>query len=162
MSKTSIGESYRMATLEHLDLVVGEALENIVEASNEVRKIDVIDVKEALKHLGKAITELWHIRETIYSLKPELKRDFVQEHEKDKVRYEQLSTLRERACQAEANSDLDAAIMIYDELRQSSRFGYFNMVAEAGLYRVSKSLSHPSSVKISEKQEMEKGENMDP
>jgi hypothetical protein len=126
-----------MATLEHLDLVLGEALEAIEEASNEVRGIETVDAKEALKHLGKAVTELWHVRETIYSLKPELKRDFVQEYEKDKVRYEELSMLRESARQAEEQPDLDTAVKIYEELRQTSRFGYFRMIAEAGLYRLS-------------------------
>ncbi|MHC1727567.1 MAG: hypothetical protein AB9866_16455 [Syntrophobacteraceae bacterium] len=148
-----------MATLEHLDLVLGEALEGIVEASNEVRGIDIVDAKEALKHLGKAVSELWHVRETIYSLKPELKRYFVQEHEEDKVRYEELSMLRERAHQAEENSDFDAAARIYEELRQTSRFGYFRMIAEAGLYRVSRSLCHsPHSDVTSRKQGSEKGE----
>ena len=40
-----------MATLEHLDLVLGEALEAIEEASKEVRLIGKLDTKETLKTL---------------------------------------------------------------------------------------------------------------
>ena len=125
-----------MATLEHLDLLLGEALENIIEASSEIRDIDILEHKEALRHLGKATAELWSIRETIYSLKPDVKRDFIREHEQNRMRYEELSKLQERAYQAEMDSNFEAAIELYQELRQSSRFGYFCLIAEAGLYRL--------------------------
>jgi hypothetical protein len=130
-------ETFSMASLGHLDLLLGEALECIVKASSEVRGIDKIGAEEALKHFGKAITELWHVRETIYRLKPELKRDFVREYEEGKVRYEELTELLERASQAEGNSNFKAAMKLYQELRQTSRFGYFRMMAEAALYRLS-------------------------
>jgi hypothetical protein len=134
-----------MASLEHLDLLLGEALECIVKASKEVRGIDTVDSEEALRHFGKAITELWHVRETIYSLRPELKRDFVREYENGKLRYEELSELRERAGEAEGNSDLESAKKLYQELRQTSRFGYFRLIAEAALYRLSEPISHSSN-----------------
>jgi hypothetical protein len=136
-----------MDILEHLDLILGEALDCIVEISSELRQLETFDQKEMSKHLGKAISELWYIRDAVYRLRPDLKPDFVREHEHNKIRYDELSELVKLANKADGNSDFETATKLYEELRQRSRFGYFRMIAEAGLYRVSKSLYDSSNTK---------------
>lgn len=127
-----------MASLEHLDLVLGEALERIVEAVQEVRKISIPDEKGAVRDLGMAINMLWGVREALYKIKPELKRDLVREIEQDKPRWEELNDIALKAAFAEENGDIDEATDLLHKLLTSSRFGYFRLLAEAGLYRVSK------------------------
>lgn len=126
-----------MASLEHLDLLLGEALECIVQAADEVRDIDIDNRKEILMRLGTATSELWGIREILYKINSSLKRDFVREFEHDKERFENLNELQINAYKAEKNGDLDYAMSIYQKLLKISRFGYFRLLAEAGLYRVS-------------------------
>ncbi|MEW6296041.1 MAG: hypothetical protein AB1467_07205 [Candidatus Diapherotrites archaeon] len=127
-----------MSSLEHLDLLLGEALESIMGASSEVKGLTMIDQKETLMLLGRIVCELWDIRDKIYFLKPELKRDFVREYEEDEQRYEKLKDLQMQAYEAENIGHIDYAISLYKELFEISRFGYFRLLAEAGLYRLSK------------------------
>ncbi len=124
-----------VASLENLDLLLGEALEYIVESSNEVRKINLLDQNQTLMRLGRAVCELWEVRDNIYQLRPDIKRDFVQEYEKDEQRFEKLNDLHKRAYEAETNAAIDEAIKLYKELLSTSSFGYFRLLAEAGLYR---------------------------
>ena len=127
-----------MSSLEHLDAVLGEALEFLMEASNEVRGVNIINQKDLLRKLGRTVSELWSIREEIYRIEPSLKRDFIVEHEQDKQRYEELSDLQIKAYNAEKEGDVDAATNFYQELLTISRFGYFRLLSEAALYRLSK------------------------
>jgi hypothetical protein len=127
-----------MASLNHIDMLLGESLECIDEAAGEIRDIDFPDQRETLKQLGRTICELWEVRERIYKIRPDLKRDLVIEYEKDKQRFEELDDLKNRALGAEKNSATEEARGLYQTLLATSRFGYFRLLAEAGLYRVSK------------------------
>jgi hypothetical protein len=124
-----------MASLEHLDILLGDSLELIIEAASEVRGIDQIDNKIFLMKIGKVVTSIWSIREDLYKIKPSLKRDFVVERELDKVRYETLGKLFQEALLEEENDNFEAARSFYQKLYDDSRFGYFRLLAEAGLYR---------------------------
>jgi hypothetical protein len=126
-----------MSSYEHLDALLGEALECIIEAAGEVREIIGLNKKESLMSLGRATSELWKVRDGIYSIRPELKRDFVQEREQDKVRYEKLGELHNREYAAERTGQIDSAIVLYGELLNVSCYGFFRLVAEAALYRLS-------------------------
>ena len=127
-----------MGSLEHLDLLLGEALESMDQAAGEVREIIAVNQKDCLRRLGRAIAELWEIREEIYGTRPDLKRDFAEEYEQDKERYETLQRQHKRAAVAEKQGDLELARKLYQELLDTSGFGFFRLVAEAGLYRASK------------------------
>ncbi len=89
-----------MASFEHLDLLLGEALECIDEAAREVRELGLHDPdgEKALFYMGNAIGQLWGIRdEILHKLKPELKRDFVREIEQDERRWEDLNEINLKA-----------------------------------------------------------------
>ena len=126
-----------MTSYEHLDLLLGEALECITKAAGEVEEVIGLNKKESLMSLGRATRELWKIREGIYGIRPDLKWDFMKEREKDKPRYEKLGELENRAYEAERTGQGDSAIGLYRELLDSSRYGFFRLVAEAALYRLS-------------------------
>jgi hypothetical protein len=128
-----------MASFEHLDLLIGQALECMDGAAGEIRDLSLYNQKELLKKIGLSIYELWEVRNSIYEIKPELKRDFLKKYEQDKARYEELSELHRQAYAAEkAGEDLTAR-NLYQKLMDASRFGFFRLLAEAGLYRVSQS-----------------------
>ncbi len=127
-----------MASLEHLDLVLGEALERIIEAVQEVRDLAFPDEKGVVRDLGMAINMLWEVREVAYKIKPELKRDFVREIEQDKTRWEELNEIALKAGTAERDGEIDQAVSFFNKLLTTSHFGYFRLLAEAGLYRVSR------------------------
>jgi hypothetical protein len=127
-----------MASLEHLDILLGDSLERIVEAADEVRGIDQIDNKAFLMKIGKVVTSVWSIREDLYKIKPSLKRDFVVEREQDKVRYETLDKLFKDALSKEESGNFELARLLYQKLYEVSSFGYFRLLAEAGLYRNNK------------------------
>jgi hypothetical protein len=130
-----------MASLENIDLLIGQALEHIDEAAGEIKEIGLISQKDQLMRLGRAICELWEVREEIYKIKPEIKRDFVKEHSENKQRFENLSALFNKGFEAEKNGDIEEAGSAYGELLNISKFGYFKSLAEAGLYRVKNQLS---------------------
>jgi tetratricopeptide (TPR) repeat protein len=130
-----------MATLEHLDLLLGEALECMEEAAHEARGLALLepDNGQILRYIGNALGQLWGIRdEILYRLKPELKRDFVKEIEQDKTRWEELNEIHEKAYLAESKGEIHEAMSLFNKLLTASRFGYFRLLAQAGLYRVSK------------------------
>ncbi len=77
-----------MATFEHLDLLLGQALECMEEAANEIRALSLLKQKEMIKHIGRSIVELWEVRDVIYEIKPDIKRDFANEFSNDKQRFE--------------------------------------------------------------------------
>ena len=127
-----------MASFEQLDLLLGEALENMMGAAQEIRALDTQKTKEYLRHIGMATGELWAIREDVYSVRPDIKRDFVTESRSDPPRFEKLSELHQRAGVAEEEGDVVSARALYTELQNSSPYGWFKLLAEAGLYRTSK------------------------
>jgi len=126
-----------MASLEHIDLELGEALECMMGAAADMRSVDTLNASEQLKRIGKATMVLWEIREEIYRLRPDLKVEHAQEIEQNKVRYEQLSAIHERARAAEDAGELQTARMAFVELLDASQYGHFTRLAEAGLYRTS-------------------------
>ena len=77
-----------MRSYEHLDLLLGQALECIDEASGEIKGLSILKQKDLLKHLGHSIVEIWEVRNAIYEIKPEIRRDFVTEYSNDPQRYE--------------------------------------------------------------------------
>lgn len=129
-----------MASLEHLDILLGDSLERLVEASDEVRNIQVFDdvnKKRLLRRMGRLVSEIWSFRDEIYGIEPSLKRDFILEHEQDRERYESLNKLHLEAFEMEKIDNIDLARELYQQLYSVSRFGYFRLLAESGLYRVS-------------------------
>jgi hypothetical protein len=126
-----------MASFEQLDLLLGEALENMMGAAAEIRALNTEYTKEGIKHIGMATLELWQIRDHIYSVRPDIKRDFVAEHERDPQRFEELNDLHISAGTAEERGDIALARTLYNDLLHRSRYGWFKLLAEAGLYRTS-------------------------
>lgn len=126
-----------MNSIEQLDLLLGQALENIMGAADEIRSLGLQESDAYIKHIGKATMELWDIRESLYALRPDIKRDFLSELESDPARYEQLSQLHQQAMVAETSGDMGSARTFYQELRERSKYGWFTLLAEAGLYRTS-------------------------
>jgi hypothetical protein len=133
-----------MASFEQLDLLLGEALENMMGAAQEIRALDTQKTKEYLRHIGMATGELWGIREDVYSFRPDITRDFVSESKSDRPRFEELSKLHERAGVAEERGDFVLARTLYTELLGKSHYGWFKLLAEAGLYRTSKTKMSPT------------------
>ena len=125
-----------MDNFEHIDLLIGEALECMVEAAGELREMSIEDNKNRTLRIGRAISELWEVRSEIYQIKPEIKRDFFKEYEKDKQRYDYLDDIRKKAFSAENDDDKDEALLQFRKLLGESKSGYFTLLAQAGLYRL--------------------------
>jgi hypothetical protein len=66
-----------MASFEQLDLLLGEALENMMGAAQEIRALNAEKTEEYIRHIGMATGELWAIREDVYSFRPDIKRTFI-------------------------------------------------------------------------------------
>jgi len=128
-----------MASLEQLDLLLGEALEKMMESVKEIRLLKSLKEKTYIRHIGNATTVLWAKREDVYSTHPDIKRDFFAESADDPQRFEVLNELNQRAKAAEEKGDFDLANSLYAELLNASDYGWFKLLAEAGLYRSSKS-----------------------
>lgn len=125
-----------MASLEHLDFLLGDALERLVEATDETRGLERIEKKPFIMGIGRIVSELWALREQLYKIDPEIKRDFVVEYEKDKVRFERLNKLYRDAFKQEKNGNVKLANDLYNKLYSISQSGYFRLIAEAGLFRM--------------------------
>jgi hypothetical protein len=124
-----------MASNQHLDAVIGEALECANEAALEVRELGLAPVDRHLKSIGHAINALWEVREALYKAHPEVKRDFVAESEVDEARFNALCALHDRACETERAGNQAEAATLFKQLLQESKFGFFKLCAEAGLFR---------------------------
>lgn len=126
-----------MASLENIDLLLGEALEYMMDASREIKEIKNIDQHDSLKRIGRAVAELWEIRKNIYQLDPAIRRDFLIEYNDDKKRYEDLNQIFQKALLMEEKGIVNEAKALYTELYKISHFGFFRLLSEAGLYRTS-------------------------
>lgn len=126
-----------MASVDELDFLLGEALGNIMRACGQVTTLDLQKSGKHLSHMGKAIYELWEVREVLHSMRPDIEPAYIREMDSDPVRYEELKQLREKAGSAEENGEAGSAHVLYAELLSRSRQGWFRMLAEAGLYRTS-------------------------
>ncbi len=124
-----------MATLEHLDALLGESCELLSEAVGEIRGLNEVNRKSLIGKLGRNIAEIWNIREEIYSINPEIKRDFVIENKQDPIRFESLRGIFIKALEEEKSGALDTAYTLYSRLHENSRFGYFKILSEAGMFR---------------------------
>lgn len=125
-------------SLEQIDLLLGESLELMQKAAKEIKEISSPELRNKLVHVGKATTEIWEVRDQIYKLKPGIKRDFIFEYSQDKQRFGSLSQLHVQASEAESAGKYDEAKKAYSELLEISNYGYFKLLAEAGLHRVTK------------------------
>src|SRR5260221_3314341 len=121
-----------MASNQHLDAVIGEALECATEAATQVRELGLAPVDRHLKSLGHAVGALWEVREALYRAHPEVKRDFVAEAGVDEARFNALSALHDRACETERAGNHAECAMLFKQLHRQSRFGVFKLCAEAG------------------------------
>ena len=130
-----LGLSNIMETYEHLDLLLGQALECMDDAAGEIKSLSTFNQKELLKCIGRSIAELWKVRDAIYEIKPEIKRDFVTEYSEDRQRFETLNALQRKAVKAEKSGDYESATKHYNDLLSISQYGFFKLIAEAGLYR---------------------------
>jgi hypothetical protein len=124
-----------MVTFEHLDLLIGQALECIEEAASGINELSLVKQKKMLKHIGRSIVELWEVRDLIYEIRPDIKRDFAKEYSKDQQRFEYLNLIQRKAAEAEKGGDYELAINIYSDLLSKSKYGFFKLLSEAGLYR---------------------------
>jgi len=133
-----------MSNLNKLEGNFSEALELLVEASDLIRGSDELDTTSSLMAVGKAISNIWEVREKIHSLRPDLKPLFAEESRKDKLRYDKLAKLHQWARKAENDGDLQKAQELFLELNEKAKGGYFRLLAEAGLYRVSQAKHCPT------------------
>lgn len=124
-----------MPTFEHIVLLLGQALECMEEAASEIRELSLVKQDEMLKHIGRSIVELWEVRDVIYDIRPDIKRDFAKEYSNDQQRFEDLNVIQRKAAEAERAGDYDLSLNIYNDLLSKSKYGYFQLLAEAGLYR---------------------------
>jgi hypothetical protein len=126
-----------MASNQHLDALIGEALECASEAALEVRELNLAPVDRHLKSLGHVVNSLWEVREALYRAHPEVKRDFVAESEADEARFNTLSALHNRACEIERAGNHTEAAALFKQLHEQAKFGFFKLCAEAGMFRTS-------------------------
>ena len=126
-----------MASLEHFDLCIGESLERLQSAVAEVQeqKSEEKDSKAIVAKIASAILEIWKAREIFYESMPQVKRDFKRENEEDERRYEELNAILNKAYEFEKNGDFGKATQVYDKLLQVSKYGFFKLTAQAGIYR---------------------------
>ena len=133
-----------MATFEELDGLLAEALQCLNDAAGLVRELTQLETKPSLMHLGHAISEAWELRGDVHRIRPDLKPPFVVEYDEDKVRYNTLSEISKEAHQLEESGRSSEARGKFLDLRTASVRGYFQMVAEAGLFRIAENESSNS------------------
>ena len=126
-----------MKTLRQLDHLLAEAAQCLDDSAQAVREIPDIETKAGLIRIGTAMNSIWELREIVHKISPELRPAFVEEHETDVARYEELEAMAGVAYKLEHSGEIVAAIASFEALRNKARFGYFQMVAEAGLFRLS-------------------------
>lgn len=126
-----------MPSERHLDTLIGEALECANEAAAQVRDLRLEPLDRYLRSIGHAVNSLWEVREALYKVHPELKRDFVSEYELDETRYNSLLAIHDQAEEAERSGNLAEAARLFRQLYAQATYGFFKLCAEAGLYRTS-------------------------
>ncbi|MEW5733814.1 MAG: hypothetical protein AB1921_03110, partial [Thermodesulfobacteriota bacterium] len=86
-----------MYSLEYTDMLIGEALEQLTRAAAEIKNQQGLDARAFLLKIGGIISAIWAVRDEIYKINPDIKRDFVAEYENDSDRYESLNQLYNNA-----------------------------------------------------------------
>ena len=114
-----------MNKLQELDIVLGEALEQVNDSARLVRACDEIETKTHLRKVGHAMNSLWEIRDEIYKIEPSLKSELLSEYEKDESRCEVLSELHHDAHELESLGNFDGARKKYERLLKESTYGHF-------------------------------------
>lgn len=132
-----------MKPIELIEARLAEALQALNDAAGFIRQAEEIETDANLRNLGKAIVFAWEVREAVHKIHPNLRPNFAQELAENRARYEELSELASLAYQAEKNQDWEKAVMHYQDLKTSARYGYFELVAEAGLYRTNQYAQPP-------------------
>jgi hypothetical protein len=124
-----------MSNPKYLDALIGQALECIDEAAREIRELPLEPTNVHVRKIGNAVLELWELRDALYKVHPEIKRDLVVESEMDEARFEALSSLHAEALAAESAGRVREAAATFERLQTDASFGFFKLCAEAGLYR---------------------------
>lgn len=119
---------------KYCDTLLGEALEYLIRTFQEAKKMDDLP-KSLYVTIGRIISEIWSIRNVLYEIEPSIKRDFVLEYEDDSQRFKRLDDIFNEAVLLEKKGEIEAARRLFSELHNKADFGYFKLLAEAGLYR---------------------------
>ena len=130
-----------MNSLQIIDLLLGESLEQLSEAAGEIRKCVGIDNERLLFDIGRALCQIAAIRDKIYEIDPTIKRDLVIEYNEDSDRFNRLNELSNKGGELEDIEDFEAAKLVYQQLLNDSKIGFFKLIAEAGLYRAMVSIN---------------------
>lgn len=124
-----------MSKQSDIDGHLSEALDKICATADIIREIDELDDVPTMGRLGKAIEEIWEVRERIFTLWPE-----VQPDSSDVAELVEVYRKRFKASQAAEAlltvGDLTGAQAAYEKIMTRSH-GFFKMEAEAALYRIS-------------------------
>lgn len=124
-----------MSELKILDLKLGDSLECLVQAVNEAKNLDQKNGKKIQIQLARTIAQLWEIRNNIYGIDPSAKPDLVRESDQNGTRCKELTLMQNSAYKREQEGNIETASKLYGELLDNSQYGYFQRIAEAGLYR---------------------------
>lgn len=125
-----------MTTRKSLDLLLGEALEDLQAAASVARAIPDFDFSPVLRAVGAATVGIWDVRKTLHDAEPDLKPEFAGLYESDPELCDRLFDQLQTAAQAEARCDASDAKRLYEELLSTSPIGFFKTQAQAGLYRL--------------------------
>lgn len=121
--------------LKKIDIFIGEILNILQNISYELSKSNDKDLVEASKHMAYFIPEIWNERGKLYNKFPNLKTDILHEFKQDKLRFELLYDINKKAFEYENKQEFKKAYSSYKKLFKMSQFGYFKLLAEAGMFR---------------------------
>ena len=96
-------------------MLPGQALECIDGAAGETKTPSIYNQRDLLKRINHSIVELWKVRDAIYKIKPDIKKDPITEYSNDEQRHEELSDLHRKAVKSEGAGDYESAIKRYNE-----------------------------------------------
>ena len=125
-----------MSTLAETDLLLGEALDDLVGAATVCNSLEDGKIAQDLRRkIAHCVNVMWEIREWIYSCDSSAKPEFVDRYETESGKVDGYFAIHSEAHAAESEGDLARARDLYSQLLVATSIDLFKRYAEAGLYR---------------------------
>ncbi|MBP3194665.1 MAG: hypothetical protein J6M05_03260 [Cardiobacteriaceae bacterium] len=128
--------------LKNCDIYLGEILELLTEVLAEIKenKDDGI-YKDLFSALSREMLNFWEIREKIYQVEPQIKRDFLLEMEEDKERFDELNRELQQALSLYREGDFPRAKEAFNQVLSKAQSGYFANICKAKIYDCDKQIN---------------------
>ena len=116
-------------TLDELELFLGATCSLLNEAAGIAKELPFSSEQKVVRKIADALMQAWDVRDLIFTMRPDLKPDFVRAHEENPEEGKRFADTSVRADALGYEGSVAAAATEYESFAASCEEGYYRRLA---------------------------------